>query len=54
MVMIIIGISSPALNHNSALILIGIYLAIIKYYSSKPSGEKFINLTNKFNVVWLR
>lgn len=45
----IIGLSSPALNHNSALILIGIYLAVIKYYKDKPMTDKFVNLTKKFN-----
>jgi O-antigen ligase len=45
---VLIGLSSPALNHNTSLILAGIYLAIIKYYKDKPSAEKFITITNKY------
>ena len=36
-----IGLSSPAFNHSYALILIGLYLALINMYKDKTSSEFF-------------
>ncbi len=47
----IIGLSSPALNHEIALIIIGMYLAIIKYYQDNNSAEKFLEITQKYNLT---
>lgn len=44
----IVGLSSPALNHDLALIIIGMYLAIIKYYQDNNSAEKFLEITEKY------
>lgn len=45
----IIGLSSPALNHDMALIIIGMYLAIIRYYQDNDPADKFLEVTQKYN-----
>jgi hypothetical protein len=45
----IIGISAPALNKDSALIIIGIYLAIIKFYKDKEAPRGLIEITKKYS-----